>query len=759
VRWCFLLTAFFNAAITLAMIAASDADLPIRGLGVVATLFMCWRWKRGYVRGEFAMVGDLLAGVALLAVGFGAGDPIRCAMVLYMGLFLEAMFGTRRRLAIATCIQLGAYGVAVGLSPSRELLTVWSPEVVMQPPGAALVAVMYVLGSTLARHERAAAREHALARVGSELVASADRDAVFNAALLGVEAIVSPHTTYDALLAFGDADRLKVVDTTSENAARLRGLTLDLTTWPTAVRERLLQGHAYEVDNAERLRSRRHLQLAGRDGTAFVAPLMASESLCGALAVMTPASLPAECKDGLQALAMEVALALHNVELREKLAHQALHDPLTDLANRSLLLNRSEHALSRLPRSGGSVAVLLLDVDGFKTVNDSLGHPAGDRVLVEVASRLRTCLRESDTAARLGGDEFAILVEDLDEQALFTVESVAQRVMDALQAPILLPSTEVFVSASIGIAIASGLEDVDELLSRADVAMYAAKRGGKARYSVFEPSLRADAVRKLELETDLRRAVEAGQFVLHYQPIVELSTRAPVGFEALARWNHPRRGWVQPDQFIGLAEESGLIVPVGRWVLDEACQQLRRWQVAYPEHANLRMNVNVAARQLREASFLDDVQAALVRANLSPDALVLEVTETAFLDRSDDVLRRLERLRGLGVHLALDDFGTGYSSLAYLRDLPFDSVKTDKSFVDGVEHRPSQAALIRAIVSLGAALELAIVAEGVETAAQATLLAHLGCDMAQGFLFARPAEARLAEGILLDDRAESAHAA
>ncbi|MBV8719657.1 MAG: EAL domain-containing protein, partial [Chloroflexi bacterium] len=441
--------------------------------------------------------------------------------------------------------------------------------------------------------------------------------------------------------------------------------------------------------------------------------------------------------------------------------HQALHDPLTNLANRSLLVNRAQHALSSLARSGGSVALLLLDVDGFKTVNDSLGHPAGDRVLVEVASRLNACLRESDTASRLGGDEFAILLEDSAARAETqrTAEAIAQRVLDQLETPILLPSTEVFVSASIGIAVASGPEDVDELLSRADVAMYAAKRGGKARYSVFEPNLRADVVRKLELETDLRRAVDAGQFALHYQPIVDLGTRSPVAFEALARWNHPRRGWVQPDQFIGLAEESGLIVPVGRWVLDEACQQLARWQLIHSGHSNLRVNVNVAARQLREASFVEDVEAALAQARLSPDALVLEVTETAFLHRSEDVLRRLDALRALGVHLALDDFGTGYSSLAYLRDLPFDSVKTDKSFVDGVEHRPSQAALIRAIVSLGAALELAIVAEGVETAAQATLLAHLGCDMAQGFLFARPAEARLAEGILLDDRAESAHAA
>jgi EAL domain-containing protein (putative c-di-GMP-specific phosphodiesterase class I) len=340
-----------------------------------------------------------------------------------------------------------------------------------------------------------------------------------------------------------------------------------------------------------------------------------------------------------------------------------------------------------------------------------------------------------------------VFLEDL-EDPIRQACAIAQRILDVLQAPVLLGPREVFVSASIGIALCSGTTDFDELLSQADTAMYAAKRNGKACYSVFEPTLHADAVQRLELETDLRHAIEADQFVLHYQPIVQLTGAQPVGLEALIRWHHPTRGLVAPDQFIPLAEETGLIVPLGRWVLLQACRQVSQLRLNFPNLRELNVSVNVAARQLLEAGFVDDVRSALSDGRLPADALILELTEHALLQRSNATLARLHELRELGVRLALDDFGTGYSSLAYLRDLPFDRVKIDRSFIDGIESKTQQAALVHAIVSLSRALGLETVGEGIELAAQANQLALLGCDLAQGYLFSKPVDAETIARVL-----------
>jgi len=737
VRWAFLLVAFFNAGLSLLLIGVSDADLPARVAGVLATFYLCWRWQRGYTTGRFGILAELLAGVALVLLGIGAGDPLRAAMVLYMGLYFQALYVGGRRLSLAIAVNVGAYGVAVWLSPTTESLTLWSPEVLMQPPGVVLVVVMSLLGNSLARHERAAARERALARFGSALVASSDRQAVYAATMEGVRALVGPHAEVDAVLAVGDIERVQIVAATGSHTARWQGQFFDV---HPATRPGLLAGGLFELDAAvvEGL-----LAAAGQQdwrGTNVVSSLLVHGTVHGSLTVITPTSLPDECKDGLRALSTEVALALETHDLREELAHQAFHDPLTNLANRALLVDRARQALSRAARHDEATAILLLDLDGFKTVNDSLGHQAGDGVLMAIAERLHACLRVGDTAARLGGDEFAVLLERLDDP-LAESGAIAQRILDALVAPVSLPTQEVFVSASVGIAVARGAADVDELLSQADTAMYAAKRNGKGRYSVFEPNLRADALRRLELETDLRRAIDAEQFVLHYQPIVRLADQRPVGLEALVRWQHPRRGMVPPDAFIPLAEETGLIVPLGRWVLGESARQLARLRSECPTQWPLRMSVNVAARHLLEPGLVDDVEAVLREAGLPADALVLELTEHALIQRSEATLARLHELRDLGVHLALDDFGTGYSSLAYLRDLPFDRVKIDRSFIRDVERQPAQAALVQAIVSLGQALGLKTVGEGVETAAQARQLARLGCDLVQGYHFARPVDA------------------
>ncbi len=371
----------------------------------------------------------------------------------------------------------------------------------------------------------------------------------------------------------------------------------------------------------------------------------------------------------------------------EQLSHQAFHDSITGLANRALFRDRVEHALERLTRETDPVSVLFMDLDDFKTINDSLGHAAGDRLLGEVGERLRTCLRTPDTAARLGGDEFAILIEDGGESV--GAAAVAGRILEALDGPFLLDGKEVFVRASIGIATSgvgrtTGPEGAEELLRNADVAMYIAKEAGKNRFQVFEPEMHDTALRRLELKADLQRAVENEEFVLHYQPVIRLETGDIEGFEALVRWNHPSRGLVMPLDFIPLAEETGLVVQIGTWVLREACRQGDALQRMVPEGAALHIAVNLSARQLQRPEIVQEIAKVLLETGLPPECLVLEITESVMMQDMALSNERLAQLKQLGVLLAVDDFGTGYSSLNYIRRFPVDILKVDKSFVDGV---------------------------------------------------------------------------
>jgi diguanylate cyclase (GGDEF)-like protein/PAS domain S-box-containing protein len=426
--------------------------------------------------------------------------------------------------------------------------------------------------------------------------------------------------------------------------------------------------------------------------------------------------------------------------LERQLEHQALHDPLTDLPNRLLFMDRLDHALARTQRREESIAVLFLDLDNFKLINDSFGHAVGDQLLLQVADRLDSCMRPQDTVARFGGDEFTVLLEDGAEEDDATL--VAKRIIEELRAPFALLGHELFVTASVGIALSNrtlGRPDLaDDLLRDADAAMYRAKATSKANYAVFEPSMKVDALEQLQLANDLRRAMEHDEFVLHYQPRVELASGKVVGMEALLRWKHPERGLVWPDDFVPLTEEMGLIIPIGREVIEEVCQQAHVWHEQYLHDPPLLMSVNISAKQLQHPNFAENITQVLQEFEVDPNAFELEITESVVMGDQDDISAKLNELKGLGVRLAIDDFGTGYSSLSYLKRLPVETLKIDKSFISGLGRNPKDRLIASATISLAQTLGLGVVAEGVETARQATHLRKLGCDLAQGYYFAKP---------------------
>jgi diguanylate cyclase (GGDEF)-like protein len=384
------------------------------------------------------------------------------------------------------------------------------------------------------------------------------------------------------------------------------------------------------------------------------------------------------------------------------------------------------------------VAMLFIDLDDFKAVNDGLGHSAGDALLVAVAGRLRDCLRPQDTVARLGGDEFAVLLERVDVRA---AQDVAEMILEVLAAPVLLGTHEYQPRSSVGVAMAAANVGAEELMRNADVAMYSAKEHGKAGYRTFAPAMVEGNGERLQLIAELQRAVEGGclEFELHYQPIFELRTGTMTGVEALARWRHPERGLVSPAEFIPLAEQTGLIVPLGRRLLAEACRYVRTLAAPQDGRAEVGLSVNVSGAQLHDPRLVDHVAEALAASGLDPGLLTLELTETMLVDDLQPSVARLHDLKALGVRLALDDFGTGYSSLGYLRHFPMDVLKVDKSFIDGVADPAADAhGLMRSIIGLGHTLGLTVVAEGVEDSGQLEQLRHLGCDLGQGFLLARP---------------------
>jgi diguanylate cyclase (GGDEF)-like protein/PAS domain S-box-containing protein len=426
-------------------------------------------------------------------------------------------------------------------------------------------------------------------------------------------------------------------------------------------------------------------------------------------------------------------------EFEEQLAHQAFHDPVTHLANRALFNERVRHAVARSLREGIGMAVVFVDLDDFKTVNDSLGHAAGDRVLLEVAQRISSSIRAVDTAARFGGDEFAVLLEDVYDMQ--SAAETAERILEALARPLQLDHNDIAIRASLGISVAGTgtATDADELIRNADAAMYIAKGEGKGDYRVFEPAMHEQVVARLELRADLQRALDSDEFQLHYQPLVRLQDGAVTGVEALLRWHHPSRGLIPPMEFIPFAEESGLIVPIGRWVLREGCRQAKLFRDQTIAPVKPAIGINLSVKQLFHSDIVADVRDALANAGLEPTALILEITESVMMTDIDLAVSRLGELRALGIRLAMDDFGTGYSSLSYLSKFPLDILKMDRSLL-AAGASPVTSGLATAVLGLGETFDLEVVAEGIEYPEQAATLCDLGCETGQGFYFGRPME-------------------
>jgi diguanylate cyclase (GGDEF)-like protein len=597
---------------------------------------------------------------------------------------------TRFRLVLLTCSSL----VAPALAMANDIRNGDLDFVVIQLCSIALFAVVVARMAALIRRERALSyeldRRRGEARFGALVGQASDLIVVFD-----------PDGT---------------VTYSSPSVTRVLGRCL-LDSFATATDRERLQ-HA----------------LATLDGEPFECTLVAAGGATRDFELRLTNLLGEEHVGGILLNARDVS---ERKAFEATLKNLAFRDAVTGLANRPMFIEHTRQALARSRREQGSLAVLFLDLDDFKEINDSLGHGVGDEVLIAVAQRLDGAIRAADTAARFGGDEFAVLLEDVSGEE---AAAAAQRVLDMLAEPVLADGREIALRTSVGVsvAVAGDARTAEELIRDADAAMYTAKREGKGGYRLFEPIMHADVRARLELRSDLERAIAADELELHYQPVVRLDDGSIVGFEALLRWHHPERGIVSPVEFIPLAEETGLIVPIGRWVLREATHHARRIEAV---GGPLRINVNLSAKQLQYAGIVEDVQAALEASGLDAERLVLELTESVLLEDGEVAVERLHALKALGVRLALDDFGTGFSSLSYLSRLPVDILKLDRSFL-----RDGAPALTAGIVGLGAALQLAVVAEGIETEDQWYALQALGCDYGQGFLFARPldAEASLA---------------
>jgi diguanylate cyclase (GGDEF)-like protein len=697
-----------------------------------------------------AVVAD---GRVAVSIGFPEGDAPADALIE----LVSARGGTLALPGVGDC----EAAVAPLLDPSNGALVVarladdpFNREEldVLRGMGRTLGLVLGNLRLVASLRERQSLLER-LSRVQRSIAARTALGEVLEAIVTGAAELIGDEIGVLRLLPESDSARTEIAASVGLLPAELARIKLarvgDGASGLAIERDRLVVIEEYQRDN--------HASGAvAREGieAALAAPVYERGQIAGSLVVGTrrPGRVYTEGeREVLLAFAEHAGLALNDARSVAETTHQAFHDSLTGLPNRSLFLDRLEHALARTSREGSAVAVLFCDLDGFKTVNDSLGHGAGDELLREVGERLSRGLRSGDTVARFGGDEFAILLERPDGEEGAT--RVADRLHALLVAPFRVRGREVFLTASIGVAV--GRDEPGHLLRNADLAMYRAKAQGKGRSAVFEPAMHAAAVERMELQVDLKRASERREFVVHYQPIHRLDTRAIVGVEALVRWQHPERGLLYPNAFIPVAEEARQIIDLGGWVLREALRQAAVWQARYPRPEPLQIGVNMSGIELDQPDVVDRVSDALRSARIDPRAVVLEMTETALMADSDANAGKLDRLKGLGVLIAVDDFGTGYSSLEYLRRFPIDILKVARSFVAELTGTPEEVAIVRAMIELAETFQLRVVAEGIEHEVQRHELLELGCELGQGFLFSRPLEPAAVEPLLLRPAAES----
>ncbi|MGL5793528.1 MAG: two-component system response regulator [Waterburya sp.] len=456
----------------------------------------------------------------------------------------------------------------------------------------------------------------------------------------------------------------------------------------------------------------------------------------------------AQLEEVIDQLNLEIA---QHQQTQDQLSHQALHDALTGLPNRTLFMEHLTKAIQRHQRNQNYLfAVLFIDLDRFKIINDSWGHAVGDQLLMAISRLLQDCCREVDSVARLSGDEFTILLEDL--QDFQDAVAIAERILEKLAFPIHLNERKVFSGASIGIVLGgTHYQDGVDLLRDADIAMYRAKALGKGRYAVFDREMYAQTLHLSQLETDLRLALEHQEFALYYQPIVSLETSRLVGFEALVRWQHPQTGLISPGEFIAIAEDTGLIIPIGEWILQQACQQMYTWQLAFPLAASMHISVNLSSKQIKQFDFVDKLARILATTGLNGSSLRLELTETMLMDRGEKTIELLHQIKQQQVQLSIDDFGTGYSSLSYLHRFPVDTLKIDRSFVSLINVEGSNCEIVKTIITLAHSLGMQAIAEGVETPHQITHLSNLGCEAAQGYFFAKPLNRPLAESLIANN--------
>lgn len=434
----------------------------------------------------------------------------------------------------------------------------------------------------------------------------------------------------------------------------------------------------------------------------------------------------------------------------EKLAHDAVHDDLTGLPNRKKLMERIDILLTDSDANlAEQFGVLFVDIDRFKLINDSMGHMAGDELLLQITNKLRKLIRPKDMVARIGGDEFVVLLENVNDKD--EVVQVAQRLLNELLSPINIDGEQIYASVSIGIAISSpDYVASDNVIRDADLAMYRAKLNGKSRFEIFDPNMHSGAVSQLHIERDLRRGCEEEEFVLHYQPIVLLDSESIIGFEALVRWNHPTRGFVRPDEFIPVAEETGVIVQMGQWILFEACRQMKAWQNEFPASEKLMVSVNLSTRQLEKVDLADDIAGVLKETGLDPKCLRLEITESVIMSNADQAVITVNQLRNMGVRVSIDDFGTGYSSLSYLHRFPVDTLKVDRSFINRIGNDGGNAEIVQTIITLAYSLNMDVVAEGVETSEQLEFLREANCSYGQGYYYSKPLD-RIEAGKLVEE--------